>query len=432
MDSKKDTNNPNYAADVDTASSDETVIAAGTEVDYETEENVLYDIEPQKESIQNKEINIKRDLFYPYLNKNDAQLCHNGCYHFKLKYNPNAHLSSEFKIGNLRVNDNLSEIFKNSVADIAESVENTFVKSSDTMQYAFGSYTTNLVNLKKMEAFQKKVADSVVDNLLRSGGIAPNIFNDDSVDKWNKEHNVQKEMYDDKFCYIANVFLPLNSLNIHRESGISESDQIYTGDWKTNQMIETTQKAIKQKDMDTITKKAGYGEGRYKGYTMNGYDFETYNLEWDLMPRNWEEMNQILQILTVFQCSCISNIDLNDKSNLYWAVPPECEMEIIVTSSDVNNGTRISEWKLTEDTTFFKNVAGEKLKVNYLKKMKIYVKNVEIAPISNNGGVLLSDEGFPMGVKLKVTIMRSELVNINTLKKEGSNTSGAMSYNPFA
>ena len=386
--------------------------------------------------IELKDNNKNNQLYYPFLNGSD-QLCHNGCYHFKLKYNPNAKLDTQFKVGQLKMDTDATQFLKESWSGFWKFVSETNNKFETTKE-AFGNELQNIYHAKLAESLKYQIQSSAVDKIYRTENIVSNAFDKPYNEQWKKDNNVQENLYDDNKCYVTDVFLPLNSMTVHRESGVQESDQIMTNDWKTNQLIKATKDAMKQRNTDPITRKAGYGDSKYKGYTMNGYDFENYNFEWELMPRNWEEMNQILQILTVFQCSCISNIDLNDKSNLFWIVPPECDVDIIVTSSDVDeNKKRISSKRLNDYNKFFKNVnKKDMLKVKLLKSMKVYIKDVEISPISNSGGVLISDEGFPMGVKLKVTAMRTELMSLRNLQYNKEVTEekwqSAENYNPFA
>ena len=81
----------------------------------------------------------------------------------------------------------------------------------------------------------------------------------------------------------------------------------------------------------------------------------------------------------------------------------------------------------------------ETVKTFWLKPpLNVFVDSVSIEPIENRGGVLLSAEGFPMGIKLNVELIRTTLSTVQDLFKADNRDAQSMekgSYkngNPFA
>lgn len=425
-------------------------------------------------------------------NDDYRMLFDNGCYYFKLSYAPNYNLRDDMK---LKIQDDLynklTSLFEQGLNGltsmlkkaggyaanvIAEYVDKGVGAATDaSIQNAVDNIHMNVTDYiigeqAKHFAIQR-AAKTVLEaekSELKSGSEGlMKTFNDTFI-----------SLYNNQTLQTAIIFLPLNSMTIKRESGVGGQEGVMKSIMQ-KKIIDEYQSVEKKTGTAGAMTGSGYSDNKFRGITTSGANFENYSFEWNMMPKNEAEMKEILNILVYFQCACISNLNLNDRSNMKWILPPVCEFGIMTSDfgsgswyknmikgysfNDIRNNRNFSsdiEWQnkqwgnkngknymaqndlykegventrlLSPDTLSLENVSN----VRWLKKpVSVYIKNVSIDPLMNDGGVLLSPEGFPMGVKLKVDVMRTVLASLDDLwdgnneeKKRGSLSNA----NPFA
>lgn len=425
-------------------------------------------------------------------NDDYRMLFDNGCYYFKLSYAPNYNLKDDMK---LKIQDDLynklTSLFEEGLDGltsmlkkaggtaanfIAENVNKGIGAAADaSIQNAVDNLHMNVTDYIIGEQAKHFAIQRAAKTVLEAGKSELKGGSEETMKKFN---DTFISLYNDQTLQTAIIFLPLNSMTIKRESGVGSSEGVMKSIMQ-KKIIDEYQSVEKKTGTSVAMTGSGYSDNRFRGITTSGANFENYSFEWNMMPKNEAEMKEILNILVYFQCACISNLNLNDRSNMKWILPPVCEFGIMTSDfgnsdwynnmikgysfNDIRNNRNFSsniEWKnkqwgnngkddymaqkdlykegvkntrlMSPDTLSLDNVS----KVRWLKKpVSIYIKNVSIDPLMNDGGVLLSPEGFPMGVKLKVDVMRTVLASLDDLwygdneeKKRGS-----LNYaNPFA
>ena len=436
-------------------------------------------------------------ICYPIIDDGNS-LYHNGCYCFKLSFSPNFKWNSDlfnyaqrekaisgFSNTVNKAIDNLIQEFKNwdaqhkSLSDaerkteagkLAEKIKAQSKGKDDNIFSFFDTMGSGIWDIydmligstagNKIAAIQTKLYDNITKftagamfNNVEFKGIVASVADNKEV----KFDSTSINLYKNQNLNTAYIFLPFNSLNIKRESGIASTENV-TGSVTQSMILYKLQSIEKANGTDQPLNSAGIFNNKYKGFTVSNIPFETYSIEWDLMPRNVEEMENILMIITYFQCSCLSAVNLNDTNNMKMILPPKAEMGILTSFKDAINEKRLkgreafdkdkwSSYNVNKSSTTFNSVAdGSKgnmdnnhaqktQTVRWLKRpISVYVKNVDVEPISNSGGVLLSPDGFPMGVKLKVTLCRTEMTTLKDVfagDPENERTYNYRNANPF-
>lgn len=359
-------------------------------------------------------------LHFPYVDKNNDEaneFANNGMYFFKLKYNPS--LQSKIKLDEKDFKtpfDYLMEEFEMTENEIKEFLRGAVNTASEKIK--------NLIPEKMLDTLQKSADAMGAEGYLMSYGmpIITNIMGvisknrqvaklfkiqeNGGIEAWSdaffgKDYKLGQHAYTDygdsvnyneKSSKTKYILLPLNSMKVSRKNGVSATSNLH-GSIARSMFVQNQKELLNDSKRGEIYKAEGWSDNPYKGFTSNGADFEEFNLEWDLLPKNEREMEEIMQIIAWFQLSCVSNMDLNNRNNTMVVLPPRCEMGII--TSDLTKGKSI---------------------LKFLRKpMFIYIKGVNIEPLGNTGGVLLGPEGNPMGVKLSVNVTKALLTTIDDI-----------------
>lgn len=380
---------------------------------------------------------------YPYTgdgseDKND--LIHNGAYYFKIQFAPNYSIQNSGLGGFINVGDReaLSLDARNAIAKLSEKIANEF-KNPNNALIAYTQTTafqTQVVN--QLKATTNAIAAKYTSQL-------QNVLGEGTTKEFNYE-----ALYKEQDMEEAIVFLPLNSMRIERVSGVAQTQGAYGSVKQT-----LASKARSEMEEATSTKgvivSRGLSENPYLGFTMTGTDFEKYNLEWDLLPRNETEMGQIIKIITYFQGACLSNLNINEKQNGKWILPPVAEMGMLVTSLTESDDENIQQLIDARNQDFSNNQKDKTLKESLGKStisnvrtfwlkppVQVFVSSITIEPLENKGGVLLSPEGFPMGIKLNVQLMRCALSTVQDMFRSDNRSTKSTKdtsmdrANPFA
>jgi hypothetical protein len=430
------------------------------------------DYRPIKEYVDQKDykkIQGEDNLKFLCFPKDDSILVQNGCYYFKLSYAPNYTLDDKFRLDKLKANTIQADVAK--MEGMLAGSAKEFLKEklwviSDAYNYLLGQ--------KLDPKFQDKELNSIseIGTAIAIGKLAQQ-FNYYVTDNLNKDFVVN--LYDTQELNSAVVFLPLNSMTVKRNSGVNAAENVIgsmirqqaVGNLRTYETAKGTDKNVDaHANIGQMMTAEGYSNNKYKGFVTAGADYESYALTWKLMPKSEEEMKELIQILIYFQCACISNLNLNDKNNLKWILPPVCELGILAQdfSSETDSGRERFKFEF-KDTTKQHNYLNQreakgtpevkkvlekydvtennednkKIKTYWLRKpVTVYIKNVDVTPIANDGGVLLSPEGYPMGVELKVEFIRTTLTTLDNLwdvedgNKDKELKRNVNTANPFA
>ena len=404
-------------------------------------------------------------ICYPIFSKSDSNnLYENGCYCFKLSFAPDFKMHEMFNYGKREqsVHDLTVDLDKwisglmkkftdwdtkeKNKAGAGKEEAKGFFENAENEGFlsAVGSSLWSLYDsLLGSEVASKMDYLKTALNREKNKIIAGAMFNNVEFAQMIDSNKDDKELkFKDNFISVykyqnlntAHVFLPLNSMNIKRESGISSVDNVIGS---VNQSMVLKQFNEMENKIGTSKQLQGKGitDNKYKGITVSGVPFETYSMEWDLMPRNYNEMENILLIITYFQCACLSAVNLNDTNNMKMVLPPKAEMGIITSVKGKNEGrsreqfdrAKFGSYNVNYRSVTFNTLPKDDYKnsrvyddygtpaanVRWLKRpIPVYIKSVDIEPMSNGTGVLLSSDGFPMGVKLKVTLCRTEMTSL--------------------
>lgn len=203
----------------------------------------------------------------------------------------------------------------------------------------------------------------------------------------------------DKF----DIYLPLRNYQINRNSGIAENKDVISdlGTKMTkniyNKLTNATfggglfsMAAIQPGDaLKTAESALGATIRDFVAPRVNSPSLETLDLTWDLIPRSKEEMGMIIKILKCFQYLSIPSFN---KDDLFYVMPPVMQMEAI-TKDFTTGQTR-----------------------NLRPKKQYYITNLNINFSTNESGeVLLTPDGFPMFINLKISLLKAELANAEEL-----------------
>lgn len=376
-------------------------------------------------------------IYFP----DDNSLIYSGCYYFKLQFAPNYNINTN-KLLESFTNDALSKTvaankinIDNIVKSITESIK------SETGQSAT-AYIQNAVLRSDVAALYgkyKAAAGIQAINEVQNATNEANIGNEYKYEAMYESQNLEGNTH--------HLFLPLNSMKISRKAGITSQSGIYN-----SVQQQASAKALKESEeafegtLGTITRGSGMTDNPFLGHITGGVDFERFNMEWDLLPKNAKEMSDILQIALYFQTSCLSSLNINDKKSAKWILPPKAEVGILVSNISTTQDEYLK--KMIDERVFKEgndNTPGtgemkiDSVKTFWLKPpLNVFVDSVSIEPIENRGGVLLSAEGFPMGIKLNVELIRTTLSTVQDLFKADNRDVHSMNDgtykngNPFA
>lgn len=355
-----------------------------------------------------------------------TELVNHGCYYFKLQFAPEYKLQPKFGVAEIQLNA-AGKDSEGLLTDITNTLASaTQATQSDSPMDVVAQLWNNYTSVYAMQAKKFGINSSVGMNTADATA---------QLIKDSKKELKIGAVYDGQSMHVGHIFLPLNTLKIQRRAGLSTAQGVYSS--VKQQLINEAVKAIETEALGGIMGTAARGQGMtenpFIGHVMSNAEFESYELEWELLPRNTKEMENILKILVFFQGACLSNLDINNKNNLKWVLPPQVDMGVMVLTlvdikseglRDIINGRDVN----FEDITTTKNKFGslsnqiKAAKVFWLRpKMKVFVQGVTIEPLENKGGVLLSPEGFPMGVRLNVSLLRVTYSTVQDLFKKVNN-----------
>lgn len=230
-------------------------------------------------------------------------------------------------------------------------------------------------------------------------------------------------LYANQAKEIAHILLPFNKHSVRRFSGVIEggAEGVYKNymQFIAKKALET-QMARNEGLQDMIMKGQGAFINKMLGHSMSNIQFETYDLEWDLLARNQDELDQIKQILVFFNAATVSGVNLNDRQNLFYILPPHIEMGVLVTDkSKPDTNTELSS--LFGDAATFETTSG---KARFLKpKMLYYITSINMdLGDPNANGVFLAPGGDPMNVKLQVRLVKVNFTTVADLFRKDDNS----------
>lgn len=387
-----------------------------------------------------EDVNVLSEDFYRYPS-DIISLMEHGCYYFRLAFAPDYQFQSSkhpgipdamIDINKLNTND-ISSFFSDSIQKITPGKANNeleLIVNTPLQQYAFQAAGL---------AFQNAAA--------KAGSSQIANFRDQSMSQ-NETKYSYAPLYQKQAMHVGHIFLPLSSMKISRRAGIVAQQNVYTS--AKQSMAAQARKEYEESYggvPGSIAKAGGMSENPFYGHVANNVEFDKFDIEWELLPRNPEEMAQILKIITFIQSVSLSNMDLNDKTIGKWILPPQVDMGIITTSISPNDikSPEIKELIQDRSTSFsaifqesiigkeeafkksYKQLSDNATKVNafWLKpKTRVFVDNVEIEPLENKGGVLLSAEGLPLGIRLRVNLVRVALSTVADLFRSKNTLDG--------
>jgi len=198
--------------------------------------------------------------------------------------------------------------------------------------------------------------------------------------------------------YKFDVFLPLKNYSVNRSSGIQQKDDVI-GDMGTAMSKNIYQGMRERAFTQSVLSKTAVQPGEQLAVTENGLgsslrkflaprvnapSLETYELTWDLIPRSEKEMAHIKNILKVFNYLSVPNFS---KTDLFYTMPPVMFMEILS-----KNHTKNKTFKIRE-------------------KRQYYLTNITTVYSSSDGEVILTPEGYPMFITLKINLIKADLTS---------------------
>ena len=203
--------------------------------------------------------------------------------------------------------------------------------------------------------------------------------------------------YKNKSKLKSNIYLPMNKLSINRKSGVQQVNDAITNIGTTIlRRFDDFQRErsglwgdfIKVRDM-------AYGRARreFRAPRVSTPSLETRELEWELIPRTFEEQKHILLIISFF--SSLSTPTFEDNSYMLH-MPPMLFMNIV--SSKIKGNLEFEEYKLTE-------------------KQQFYLTDFTIDFKYNEDSVMLDENGIPMGVSLKIQLIKNDIMKGSELFK---------------
>lgn len=225
------------------------------------------------------------------------------------------------------------------------------------------------------------------------------------------EKNNQNIYASSKEKLMAEILLPFNDCKITRQSGVVQGggDMVFK-----NLATIYAKRAIDvalQKGNEVLSKalsSQGIFARQMIGHSMSNIQYESCTLSWDMVPRNAAEALMIKQILTCFNGACISNIDLNDRSNLFHVLPPRVVFGVITQDATDENESQ-------QQAGGFKKIKG----IKWLRpKNEYYITQIDFQANDQGGGVYLDPNGDPSRIRLTVQLMKCNFTTVSDLFRD--------------
>jgi len=304
-----------------------------------------------------------------------------GAYVFQIKYYP------QFKntIINI-IHQGLKELTEDIAKDGYKNLFNNVVKNVSAKLGSLGeSFTETQKKIMKKATSSKITQQSakvILEDILTLVG-----------DALKKVASINPQsQFDGQAGLTANIYLPMNRLEIKRNSGIQNTANVTTNIF-TNLMKGFSEDAFKMKGMvgtamDTYKKASGQTMREFKKPRLKSPDLETKTLQWTLIPRTPEEHRHITYIISFF--SSLSVPTFEDK-DLFFHMPP------IITMRAMSSFMNTAESKITYDTT------------EIMPLREYYLMEFNVKYDFNEDSVMLNEDGVPIGATLEITMMKNEL-----------------------
>lgn len=187
------------------------------------------------------------------------------------------------------------------------------------------------------------------------------------------------------------IYLPFKNYVINRSSGIAEQKDVMTniGAQATKMVYNYIADNIIGMPIKATMNREGSTVRDFVAPRIGSPSLETTELAWELVPRSPEEMDDIINIIRFFQYLSVPNFS---KKDFFYSMPPVMQMEAI-TRNHESGGT-----------------------VNLRPKKQYYITNININFATGEGGdVLLTPEGYPMFISLKLSLIKADLTTADDL-----------------
>jgi hypothetical protein len=337
-------------------------------------------------------------------NKPSCDLEKYGAFHFEIYYFP----EKKFKDGKETDEKNTGDINVQYTKGITTEEGNKYFKDMKVEFDKTGMYGTAATITETIVSMGQFVGTSSILTITKGFEMGydafkvmtnPDIRQDENSRVISAPMLAYKGRQSDKF----DIYLPLRNYQINRNSGVAENKDVISdlGTKMTkniyNKLTNSTfgggifsMAAIQPGDaLKTAESALGTTIRDFVAPRVNSPSLETLDLTWDLIPRSQEEMGMIINILKCFQYLSIPSFN---KDDLFYVMPPVMQMEAI-----------------TKDFT-----TGQIR--NLRPKKQYYITNLNINFSTNESGeVLLTPDGFPMFINLKISLLKAELANAEEL-----------------
>jgi hypothetical protein len=323
-----------------------------------------------------KDNNATIQLWYPHYevgNKpnivSDNVLEKYGCYHFKIYYFPEPINSDSF----------LNQFKEDSTKATTSLAEKGIQIASGGIDLVYNALKTSV------EILTATIAGSTSESSPLSG-----IKNPDRA--------LTSPVYSYKNLTptIAEIHLPLSSMDISRASGVGSGtvtkDIITTGIKHLYDKFTGAENLI-SKATKSIVQKTGNEMRDFVSPTVGQVELDKQTLSWEFVPRSQKEMEHINMIIRFFVSLSVPNFE---KSSFFYTIPPVLIMRAI--STDFNK-------------TLFKDAMDKDDNLRILKPYRqYYLTNIKVdTSTTAEGSVLLSTDGYPMFIKLEITLMKADI-----------------------
>lgn len=305
-----------------------------------------------------------------------------GAYHFQIRYYPRFRQTLSNVI-NHAIKDLTKEINEKNLRESGEKIVNTFKSRFEGLgsagQEIANEFTIALKRyrttrsyqgfVRGMQLFLKKTLNEVLN-------ITP------------------QSVFSGESGLIANIYLPLNKMEIRRESGVTSKSNVVTNigtailkqtlDW----IIPKTDNP--KKIVETIKKTYNDARARmvseFKAPRLKNPELDIREFQWELIPRTSEEHRHIMHILSFFASLSVPTFERND---MLFYMPPILTMRVL--SSKIKSDYEFESYVLVPEWQYY---------------LLEYSANFNYSEDS----VMLDENGMPVGVTLNIRLIKNELV----------------------
>lgn len=294
-----------------------------------------------------------------------------GAYHFTIKFYPEVENNKSYL-------ENTNDTISTHIESHIESAINQVAKFVGLGDTTFYKALTN--SLTQGSTFITEYLDNVV-NAVSSGG-----SNQEEGLVTPSPNIIYKNM---KSLYTAEIYLPLESYQVRRSSGITQQKDMQSniaatmGKFLASELDNALGKGV------TNIIKANVGQTTRDMVApridSGAISLDKKSLNWSFFPRNNVEMEHIISIIRFLSSSAVPRYN---KNSFFFKMPPVVQLEAITTDYT--------------QKPCKKRILSPKREY-YITDMNINISEGE------NGGVILTPEGYPMYITINVELMKTDL-----------------------